>query len=120
MKNAIFTYCKPEPSPYFTFHLCNSFVLCGLPESIPEKRRAENYKHGRERPHFPGFNPPKKFPRSLPPVSKVRHGTPPDRSPNRLECVATVQHLSHANLNESCIKACIAGPQEGETPQCPS
>ncbi len=56
----MFTYCNPEPSPYFTFHLCNSAISGGLQEFRSEKRRAENYKNGRERPQKLGFNPPKR------------------------------------------------------------
>src|SRR5271156_6236692 len=32
-----------------------------------QKQRPENYQNGRERPHFFGFQPPKKFRGSLPP-----------------------------------------------------
>lgn len=120
MKHAMFTYCNPAPSAYFTVRLCNSAISGRLQESRSEKRRAENYKNGRERPHFSGFNPPKKFSRSLPPVSEVRHGTPPDRSQKCFECVISVQQSSHDDLDESRITACMAGPQEGETLQCQS
>ena len=119
MKNAMFTYCKPEPSAYFTFHQCNSSISGSLQESRPEKRRAENYKNGRERPHFFGFNPPKKFSRSLPPVSQIRHSTPPDRNRKGLERIARLTDSPHTDLNDFRIKACMAGPQEGEASQCP-
>jgi hypothetical protein len=43
-----------------------------MAESKPQKRRLENYQNGRERPHFFGFQPPKKFVGSLPPSSTRR------------------------------------------------
>jgi hypothetical protein len=38
----------------------------------PRKQRPENYQNGRERPHFFGFQPPKKCVGSLPPSSTGR------------------------------------------------
>ena len=36
----------------------------------PKKQRPENYQNGRERPHFFGFQPPKKIVGSLPPAQQ--------------------------------------------------
>jgi|HubBroStandDraft_6_1064221.scaffolds.fasta_scaffold136883_2 hypothetical protein len=41
-------------------------------EPKPKKQRPENYQNGRERPHFSGFQPPKKSVGSLPPSSTRR------------------------------------------------
>lgn len=109
---------------HFTFHftsrLSNLMEGGRLQNALQETARLTKHQNGRERPHFSGFNPPKKFSRSLPPVSEVRHGTPPDRSHKCFECIASVHQFSHGDLNESCITACMAGPQEGEPPQCQS
>jgi hypothetical protein len=40
--------------------------------ATPKKQRPENYQNGRERPHFFGFQPPKKCVGSLPPSSTGR------------------------------------------------
>ena len=82
--------------------------------------RKINHQNGRERPHFFGFNPPKKFLRSLPPVSEVRHDTPPDGNHRGLERITRPTDSQHTDLNDFRIKACMAGPQEGEASQCPS
>jgi hypothetical protein len=81
------------------------------------KRRKINYQNGRERPHFSGFNPPKKSSRSLPPVSEVRYARRRTEVISASKCITSVQQFSHGDLNESCITACMAGPQGGETPQ---
>jgi hypothetical protein len=58
-----------QPLLYQGLHL----VAVHLPErngdarAEIQKQRRENYKNGRERPHFLGFKPPKKFLESLPP-----------------------------------------------------
>ena len=67
MKNAMFTHFTPEPSAYFTRNLSNLSFSSALQNLKSEKQQAENYKNGRERPHFSGFQPPKKFLGSLPP-----------------------------------------------------
>jgi len=85
-----------------------------------KRRRKLKDQNGRERPHFSGFNPPKKFSRSLPPVLEVRHGTPPDRSHKYFECIISVQQSPHDDLHELRIKACMAGPLGGETLKCQS
>src|SRR5215475_7040559 len=43
-----------------------------LGTATSKNARWETTRNGRERPHFFGFNPPKKFSRSLPPVSIFR------------------------------------------------
>jgi hypothetical protein len=53
------------------------------------KHREIKHQNGRERPYFFGFQPPKKFLRSLPPVSIVNHRTPTDRSHNGLERISS-------------------------------
>jgi len=72
VKNAMFTHFPQEPTAYFTPNLYNVSFSCALQNPKSEKQQAENYKNGRERPHFSGFNPPKKFSRSLPPVLEIR------------------------------------------------
>jgi len=84
------------------------------------KHRKINHQNGRERPHFFGFNPPKKFLRSLPPVSIVRQRTPTGRRHKGPERLASANDLPHGDLNDFRIRACMAGPQEGEPSQCPS
>ena len=45
------------------------------------KHRKIKHQNGRERPHFSGFNPPKKFSRSLPPVLEIRqHLAAPEKA----------------------------------------
>ena len=67
MKNVILTFCKLACTE------CRHLVAAHLPArkgdagSKTQKQRWENYKNGRERPHFLGFQPPKKFLESLPP-----------------------------------------------------
>lgn len=84
------------------------------------KHRKINHKNGRERPHFFGFNPPKKFLRSLPPVLGIRQQTRFAGQGSSFTPVDRPQCSPHDDLNEFRIKACMAGPQGGETPQCPS
>jgi hypothetical protein len=50
--------------------------------------------------------------------SQTRHAA--GQKSQGFECVVSVQQFSHGDLNESCITACMAGPQEGETLQCQS
>jgi hypothetical protein len=50
--------------------------------------------------------------------SQTRHAA--GQKSKCFECLSTVQEFSHSDLNEFRITACMAGPQEGETPQCQS
>ena len=79
--------CTDVPVKVVRISSCTSiftfvFTLCARDprkrnrlQSPPLKSAREQiHQNGRERPHFSGFNPPKKFPRSLPPVSsQTRH-----------------------------------------------
>lgn len=81
------------------------------------KCREINHQNGRERPHFSGFNPPKKFSRSLPPVLSARQEARFTRKGSNRTPVERAESSMHDDLNEFRIKACIAGPQGGETLQ---
>jgi len=61
VKFAIFTCCKPKPSAYFTCNLRNSSFSDALQTFTSRKRRAENYKNGREDPTFSASIRPKSF-----------------------------------------------------------
>ena len=67
MKNAILTLCTFACTEVFTFWQRIFRREREMPEAKPKKQRRENHKNGRERPHFLGFQPPKKFLGSLPP-----------------------------------------------------
>jgi len=85
-----------------------------------DARKAREIKHqnGRERPHFSGFNPPKKSSRSLPPVLGIRQQVhfAGRAQASHLLTVLNLHH--HDDLYDFRIKACMAGPQGGETLQC--
>jgi hypothetical protein len=82
------------------------------------KHRKINHQNGRERPHSSGFQPPKKFSRSLPPVLGIRQQARFARQSSGLTPVDRSHSPPRDDLNEFRIKACMAGPQGGETLQC--
>jgi hypothetical protein len=84
------------------------------------KHREINHQNGRERPHFSGFNPPKKFSRSLPPVLGIRQQARFARKGSSVTPADRSQSSPHDDLNEFRMTACMAGPQGGETPRCQS
>ena len=66
--------CTSFFTSFFTLPLCNlrgsNQLQMRPPRNVPEKI----HQNGRERPHFFGSEPPKKFLRSLPPVSSRNPG----------------------------------------------
>jgi hypothetical protein len=84
------------------------------------KHRKIKHQNGRERPHFSGFNPPKKFSRSLPPVLGIRQQARFAREGSNRTPVERAESSTHDELSEFRMTACLAGPQGGETPQCQS
>jgi len=61
------TLCKSACTQVFTWWHGMSLAGREISETKFRKQQRENYKNGRERPHFFGFQPPKKFVGSLPP-----------------------------------------------------
>jgi hypothetical protein len=67
VKNVRFSRCTSSCTKVFTLWPDTPLNENAMQESEPQKRRPANYQNGRERPHFFGFQPPKKFVGSLPP-----------------------------------------------------
>ena len=74
MKNVRISHFNLVFTQVFTRRRCTSLKENAMPESKPQKQRPVNYQNGRERPHFFGFQPPKKFVGSLPPSSTGHDG----------------------------------------------
>jgi hypothetical protein len=72
VKNVTFSFFTSVFTQVFTLWTHTPRKVNLMPEAKPKKQRPENYQNGRERPHFFGFQPPKKFVGSLPP-SSTRH-----------------------------------------------
>jgi hypothetical protein len=60
VKNVTFSLFTSFFTQVFTLWLRTPLKENAMPESNPQKQRPENYQNGRERPHFFGFQPPKK------------------------------------------------------------
>ena len=67
MKKVNTTLCKSSCTKVFTLWPRMLQSADKMFRNETQKQRRENYKNGRERPHFFGFQPPKKFVGSLPP-----------------------------------------------------
>ena len=72
MKNVIFSFFTSFFTKVFTLWSRTFLKEKAMHEPKPQKQPNSNYKNGRERPHFFGFQPPKKCVGSLPPSSTRR------------------------------------------------
>ena len=72
MKNAIFSFFISFFTKVLTLWSRTFLKEKAMHEPKQQKQSNSNYKNGRERPHFFGFHPPKKFVGSRPPSSTRR------------------------------------------------
>ncbi len=61
------TPCKSSCTKVFTSWLSMPMKQKAITEAKPKSSGGKTYQNGRERPHFFGFQPPKKCVGSLPP-----------------------------------------------------
>jgi hypothetical protein len=64
VKNVTFSACTSSCTKVFTLRPRTPLKQSTMPAAKPRKQRPENHQNGRERPHFFGFQPPKK-PRAI-------------------------------------------------------
>ena len=72
VKNVTFSLRTSSCTKVFTLSAPTPLKQNAMLGAKPQKQRPENYQNGRERPHFFGSQPPKKFVGSLPPSATRR------------------------------------------------